>query len=278
MRSFLSLSVAVIALVMGLCLSADADEAVVVMTNGDRFVSTQVWEDAGKIRFNMQGLVVTVNKEEVAAIIPTGRGQTRPTPSPQTPGAPSTTGTGKRDGGRDTAHGSEPMVQQTPPAPDSTDRVRGRMAANRAQQPPAERPIEAIGLDGMTWRMAHEQIAGLEKVATDPAFGGIDQYWRPDQPLAFGNALLDGLTYGFWQNQLYAIVMWAEGRIGYERLRKEVTTRFGQGRRTEGDTQNHVWVGDSTQRMLEFDPELNMAIFIMRSTELHQQIRQHHPN
>ncbi|MCJ8502406.1 hypothetical protein [Desulfatitalea alkaliphila] len=266
-----------IVLVIALWSPARADtQLIVVMTSGDRFPSSQVWEEGDKIRFNMQGLVVSVNKEEVAAIIPATQGGASPPPLPATP---------------PTAHSAAPdggvLADNLPttvrPGPDRrhspNDRARGERENAQQLRSGTQQPqvVDEIGIDGVAWRISPEQMDGLQRLDTDPAFGGIDQYWRPDHPLSFDNALLDGLVYGFWNLQLYTIVMWAEGRIGYERLRKALITRFGPGRRTGDAARHDVWVGETTQRMLEFDTTRNMAIFVMRSTALHEQIRRLYP-
>lgn len=266
-----------IALLIALWSPAGADtQRIVVMTSGDRFPSNQVWEEGDKIRFNMQGLVVSVNKEEVAAIIPAAQGSAA---SPPLQATPPTVGSAAPDGA--VLADNRPGTVRPGPDPWRSQDERARRGHDdvpaQSADPLQQVALDAIGIDGVAWRLSPEQMDGLQRLDTDPAFGGIDQFWRPDHPMTFDNALLDGLVYGFWNQQLYTIVMWAEGRIGYERLRKALIARFGPGRRTGDAARHDVWVGETTQRMLEFDTTRNMAIFVMRSTALHEQIRRLYP-
>ena len=129
----------------------------------------------------------------------------------------------------------------------------------------------------MAWRMTPTKISGLQKVETDPAFGGIDQYYLPDQPMVFAGAPIAGLVYGFWQNQLYSIMIWSEGRIGYRQLKHGVFSAYGRGIQRRLDVERYVWDEPQTQRLLEFDEERKIGLFIMRSTELDAVIKEHYP-
>jgi hypothetical protein len=243
--------------------SSRADE--VVMTTGERFVSSKVWEENGKIRFNMHGLVVSVNKADVAAVIgssgtgPSNVGNRHVTPSQfHTPPA--------------TKAKAKPTVKPDPaataPAPEHT------------APPPQKRhaKVRGIGFNGISWHMRPADLPGLEKFKTEPAYGGIDQYWRPDGAMTLGNVLLDGLVFGFWQNRLYTIMMWVDGRPGYDRLEKIVLERYGGGQKSKKHQDRYVWVDDrTTDRMLEFDEERNIGLFWMRSRELDSHLKRTYP-
>lgn len=269
MKTIAKIVITAIALTLVSFAASWAQEIVVVMTTGERFVSSKVWEEDGKIRFNMQGLVVSVNQEQVAAILrddgerPSPVDNHKPGPSPEVDARPPPSPAPSL---------SNQSVAPTPMTPKNPMPPSGHSSTFT---PPV---FDDIGLNGLVWRMPSEQIPGLEKIETDPAFGGIDQHWRPDQPLVFEEALLDGLVFGFWHNQLYSIVMWAEGRIGYNRLRNTVFDRFGRGRQSSPNVDRYVWAGPETQRMLEFDEDTKTGLFIMRSSALHAQIRQRYPD
>ncbi len=126
--------------------------------------------------------------------------------------------------------------------------------------------------------MSAARLPGGKKLKTDPAFGGIDQYYQPDQPLLFAGVPLDGLVFGFWQDRLYSVMMWANGRIGYDRLRGAIFSAFGRGAQLKSDIERYVWEEPSTQRMLELDDELKTGIFIMRSSEIDAIIKSRYPH
>lgn len=240
-----------------------ADE--VIMTTGERFTTSRVWEEGGKIRFNMQGLLVSVHKEEVAAVV-RGAGdppaavridpEPRHKPAQEIPDPDKTVRSPKAE---------------TLNAPEATSLPLPRPANGAGKSSPSaarKTDTSGTGLEGVSWRMTPSALPGIEKIKTDPAYGGVDQYWRPGQRLQFGNAALDGWTYGFWQEQLYTIIMWANGRIGYDRMKREIFARYGQGIQRRPEVERFVWDGDPSQRMLEFDDKLNTGIFVMRSSEV----------
>jgi hypothetical protein len=263
--------------------SVIADEVTVVMSTGERFVTSEVWEEDGKIRFNMQGLMVSVKNDEVAGIIRSQRGGFAEAQPPDS--APANelaanikTGSLPLPAGTDPAqHAAQP--QGPIRRPHKSLHTERNTVPNASRTSAARlRTSEEIGLDGLVWRLSPAQIAGLEKIETDAAFGGIEQHWRPDQPLTFNDADLTGLVYGFWNDQLYSVMMWADGRIGYDLLRKAIFARFGPGRQNNSNVERYVWVGEETQRMLEFDTKRNTGIFIMRAGRLHAQIRALYPD
>jgi hypothetical protein len=248
--------------------AVDADE--VVLTSGERFSSPKVWEENGKIRFNMHGLVVNVNKSDVAAVIRTsGTAKSVSQPAqrnpvqPQSTDAPSST--------MPSPHKVSPPVKQPlPPAQGAANPVQKRAAPKRIAQ--------GIGFSGISWHMRPNDLPGLTKIKTEPVYGGVDQYWRPDGSMTLGNVLLDGLVFGFWQNRLYSIMMWVEGEPGYRRLQKVVFDRYGEGQQSKNSQKQYVWVKDkTTDRLLEFDGERNIGIFWMRSRELDAHIKQIYP-
>jgi hypothetical protein len=225
-----------------------ADE--VIMKTGDRFTSSRVWEEDDKVLFDMQGLIVKVNKREVAAVIRGGRSTAFPS---------------QPDPGRQTA---APPVSNPPP----------RKSPSPADSDKHLSPkVRGIGFDGLVWQIPPGQIRGIAKLGTDPTYGGIDQYWRPAGNLALGEVLLDGLVFGFWRNRLYTIMLWVDGKPAYTRLQKAVFDRYGSGRKNEKGLQRYIWIDDTTDRMLEFDQKSNTGIFWMRSRELDMQVKQLYP-
>lgn len=235
-----------------------ADE--IILTTGDRFTSPKVWEEGDKVLFDMQGLIVNVNKKDVAAVI---RG-THPTgsaafPDQSNPGSQRITPPALAPQPAD-----KPVLSQKPADP-----------IDRNQHPKTK--IQGIGFDGLTWQMHPRDISGIDKLGTDPSYGGIDQYWRPAGNLTLGDVLLDGLIFGFWQNRLYTILVWVNGKPAYTRLQRSVFERYGPGRKNEKGLERYIWIDGTTDRMLEFDPQRNTGIFWMRSRDLDIQVKRLYP-
>jgi hypothetical protein len=243
----------------------DADE--VVLTSGERFSSPKVWEEKDKIRFNMHGLVVSVNKSDVAAVIRTnGTVKSGFQPTQRNPIQPPSTGAPSVK--TPSPHKvSGPAKQPPPPSQAAANPVQKRAASKRI--------VQGIGFNGISWHMRPDDLPGLAKIKTEPVYGGIDQYWRPDGSMTLGNVLLDGLVFGFWQDRLYSIMIWVEGEPAYRRLQKVVFDRYGEGQKSKNSQDQYVWVKDkTTDRLLEFDKKRNIGIFWMRSRELDAHIKQ----
>lgn len=246
----------------GLCFihASYADE--VVMTTGEHFTTSKVWEEDGKIRFNMHGLVVSVNKADVASI--TGTDGSAPRPRQHSPARP-------HSPLPEQASRNEPLVtaKVNPPTPTPPSPV-------KRTNPKAK--IKGIGFNGISWHMRPTELPGLQKIKTEQAYGGIDQYWRPDGSMTMGDVLLDGLVFGFWQNRLYSIMLWVDGKSGYDGLERVVLDRYGTGKKSKTVENRYVWVDDkTTDRLLEFDKERNIGVFWMRSRDLDSHIKKIYP-
>jgi hypothetical protein len=235
-----------------------ADE--VVMITGEHFTTSKVWEEDGKIRFNMHGLAVSVNKSDVASIMVTGGSTSQaphrePSPSP----APQ----------QKHASQKELVTAKVSPPPSPHSPV-------KKIKPKAN--IQGIGFNGISWHMRPTELPGIEKIKTEEAYGGIDQYWRPDGSMTLGDVLLDGLVFGFWQNRLYSIMLWVDGKSGYDGLQRVVLDRYGTGKKSKTVENRYVWVEDkTTDRLLEFDKERNIGVFWMRSRDLDTHIKRIYP-
>ena len=239
---------------------ASADE--VVLTSGERFTSSKVWEENGKIFFDLQGLAVSVSPADVATIIH----------STDTSPLPAVTAAQPTQSGQEAL--PPQLVQPSPEKPEPS--VMPGKSSDR--DPSARKPkARGIGLDGLAWQMKPNEISGITKLNTDPSYGGIDQYGWPAGNLTLGDVLLDGLVFGFWQNRLYSIMCWVDGHPGYMRLQQAVFDRYGPGHKNKNGLERYVWLDDTTHRMLEFDSKLNTGIFWMRSSSLDRQIKQLYP-
>ena len=243
----------------------------IVLNTGETFVSSQVWEQGDKIRFNMHGLIVNVNKADVEQVIsdqnlqPASDDATAAAPqmNPPVNGMPETTD-----------HHSEPVVDTAV----QNNNPDAKPSQPQQRAPVASRSVNGTGLQGLHWNASPESISGLVKIKTDPVYGGLDQYHRPDESLNLGGARLDGMVYGFWRDRLYSIMFWVDGRPGYRSLAETVRSYYGNGTPSTTGLERYIWQDRDTDRMLEFDTQLNAGIFWMRSRELDHQIKQIYPD
>lgn len=243
-----------------------ADE--IIMITGETFSSPKVWKEDGNIRFSLHGLIVSVEESEVAQIIRT-QDSPRPTRKPAQPQHQAPASLLPPQTPEPTIH-TKPVMRkpETSPRPVTPSR---RKNQNNAMKPSAD---VGIGLKGLYWHLEPSDLPDLKKVETDPMYGGIDQYYRENETMKLGAAVLDGKIYGFWRNRLYMITMWVEGPPAYKRLRKAVFKRYGRGRQNSDGLERYTWEGPTTDRLLEFDEQLNTGLFWMRSRALDDEIKQ----
>lgn len=257
----------------GFTLPAAADK--LILNSGEEFETNQIWEEGDTIRFSMHGLMVSVEKEDVKAIV-------RDPVDPMTPAV------------------DAPDAQKAPPLPEEERQVAPapvqsqgdgtpQQSGNPQEPAPASAPpvippapmtrsVRGTGLSGLFWKAPPDSIAGLVKTSTEPSYGGITQYQRPGrEDLRLGQTRLDGMVYGFWRDQLYTIMMWVEGRPGYQRLKETVSGYYGTGRPSASGLERYIWKDADTDRMLEFDASLNTGIFWMRSQDLDKLIKRIYP-
>jgi hypothetical protein len=244
----------------------------IVLHSGEIFNSPKIWEAGDKIHFDMNGLTVSVKKEDVRAII-RHQDASAPLNSMTAPGTP-------ESATRTDPHVHSPTVGENP-------HDTGRSVAkpqptpvlfHNASRHPLTRSIRGTGMKDLVWRAPPSSLPGLVKIKTEPAYGGVDQYRRPQDDLRIGKARLDGMVYGFWKNQLYSVTLWVDGRPGYQILKKTIRTHYGDGQPSESGQERYVWRDKDSDRMLEFDDQLNTGIFWMRSRSLDREIKRLYPD
>lgn len=252
----------------GLSLPGTADK--LILNSGEEFNTNQIWEERDTIRFSMHGLMVSVQKDDVKAVV-------------QDPGEPMTPAVAAPD--LQTAPFAPDEKRQVDPLPTQGQGDDNRLPPENPPQPaspvspstPTTRSVRGTGLSGLYWKAPPDSIAGLVKTATEPSYGGIDQYQRPGDDLRLGQTQLDGMVYGFWRSQLYTIMMWVEGRPGYQRLKETINAYYGAGQPSASGLERYIWKDADTDRMLEFDENLNTGIFWMRSQDLDKLIKRIYP-
>lgn len=250
-------------------LSIMADE--VIMTTGEKFSSEKVWEENGNIRFNMHGLIVSVDKSEVAHII-RNVADPQPTPESTAPAMPAPLQKPAKEN-------ATPIIKplEAPRQAANETRTRKPKRLKKPDESVQQDKISGTGLVGIRWHLMPSDLPGLVKLDTEPLYGGIERYYRPDEDMQLGTAGLDGKVYGFWRDRLYTITMWAEGPPAYKRLKKAVFDHYGRGRKNSNGLERYVWTNPTTDRLLEFDSKLDTGLFWMRSRILDEKIKQLYP-
>ncbi|MBI5062655.1 MAG: hypothetical protein HZB87_04090, partial [Desulfatitalea sp.] len=140
--------------------SAWADQ--IVMTSGERFVTEKIWMQGDKIRFSMQGLVVSVHKNEVAAVI-RGDGQPMPTPAPTPLSIPTPDpipSPGPTPGPTDAPTASPAPSPARPPRQPWSTEEGGRPSPSPSPSPVRKSVVQGTGLEEATWGMPSRELPG----------------------------------------------------------------------------------------------------------------------
>jgi hypothetical protein len=270
----------------------------VILTSGEKFQTDRSWREDGRLKFRLNGLVVSVPQGDVAKVV--GSETATATPAkrqkatqslPAAPVMTVTTADGLRSQRQkrlqnalrlpppEPASAHKPLPppgsKPTPGRPAPPDRIPQLQVANPPATPsiPSNRSV----FRDLAWGMRPSSMPGLLLSQTNPAYGGVDEFFYPEEDLKLGEAPLNGIVYGFWQNRLYTITIWADGRPRYEKLRRWVIDTYGSGHQRKKEVERRIWYGDGSDRLLEFDETLNTGIFWMRSQKLHARIKQIQP-
>lgn len=267
----------------------------VILTSGEKFQTDRTWSEDGRLKFRLNGLVVSVPESDVAKVVTpdTAADTAAPmaaAPSTLLPEVPATTPAPLSRKQRLQSALQLPPPQTTqegagtkgakPTQPTKAPRAREKQKSETldgghpaAPDQPAATPFRGV-FRNLAWGMRPTSIPGLLHSQTTPAYGGVDEFYHPDEVLQLGAAPLDGIVYGFWQNRLYTITVWADGRPRFEKLRQWVLDTYGPGQPSKTGAERQVWYGNGSDRLLEFDEALNTGIFWMRSEKLHARIKQ----
>jgi hypothetical protein len=287
------------ALTVGILTPVSARGEWIILSSGERFQTDRSWREDGRLKFRLNGLVVSVPENDVAQVVPA---QTTPK-TPEAEGRPAPSGLQKPSKPSDTMQSQrkqrlqkalllprpEPKArhQELPEPverPNRSTETLDRALADKGPDQPAPAPSSAAVsppsrrvFRDLAWGMRPSSMPGLILSQTNPAYGGVDEFFYPDEELKLGTAPLNGIVYGFWQNRLYTITIWTDGRPSYEKLRRWVIDTYGPGRQRQKEVERQVWYGDGSDRLLEFDEALNTGLFWMRSAKLHARIVEMQP-
>lgn len=275
------------ALVLLVSVNARADW--IILTSGEKFQTDRSWTEDGRLKFRLNGLVVSVPTSDVAQVLtPKTAVPDVMAHKPEAVNTPQQEVPNRKQRLHSAVQLPPPKTTLFKPKKKPVGKLRPTKGSNSAVNPagkdPKSHPTVAANesvpkpsrgvFRDLAWGMRPSSIPGLLLSQTNPAYGGVDEFFHPDEVLQVGKAPLTGIVYGFWQNRLYTITVWADGRPRYEKLRQWVLDTYGSGHPSKTGAERQVWYGSGSDRLLEFDETLNTGIFWMRSEKLHARIQQ----
>jgi hypothetical protein len=215
----------------------EAGADVVILKSGEMVQTQKAWKENGEVLYLQGGRVVRIDAGEVERLI----------------GSP-----------------VPPEGKSPPDAPFPPDAPRAGQAL-----PPPSPTDDDIGYLDLKWGQPLALFEGLIGVATDPAYGGVQQYVKKQGNQHFGRAGVDNIVYGFWRDRLYTIVVQTSNFLDFRDLKAEVFRRYGAGIQNRADVEKYYWTDKGSDRLLSYDYDSDRGFLWMRSRALHEKVRVH---
>lgn len=111
------------------------------------------------------------------------------------------------------------------------------------------------------------------QLLTDGGAAGTQIYVRPDEALAIGDARLDGVTYGFFQERLYFVAIFTSGRRNAQAVLNSFQAAYGPGAAVAGEAVEFVWQGSRVMLHFRQDPATGVGMAAITSLEMDAQVK-----
>jgi hypothetical protein len=132
---------------------------------------------------------------------------------------------------------------------------------------------EPDGFRGIVWGTDISQLKDLEFVKVDPKTG-IKLYKRKKDNMIIGNANLDAIYYGFYENKFYAVVAQTLFFTDFEELKKACFENFGKGNQPRLYFDEYFWDGEKVKISLIYDRAAINGTLMIVSKELDRVLKE----
>ena len=230
----------------------------IILKTGEAIETRKAWEQGDKIFFDLNGLVLNVDKRNVQHIK-----------------------RAKLDRIDSSLNPNKKKVVLS--IRDNETRRKNVLPKGNIQKPSSPRssnvynevlkPLNFGGFRDLRWGQKASNVEGLQKIDSQPDLDGIIEYFRPDDILKIADAELKSIVYSFWYEKLYTVTIWTEGRHNYFALREEVFRQFGKGRKSEKHHERYIWSDKKTDRMLEYIERGEFGLLWLRSKVIDRQLK-----
>jgi hypothetical protein len=128
------------------------------------------------------------------------------------------------------------------------------------------------GFRGARFGARAESIAGMELISKSGA-RGMEVYVRPSDVLELGDAKLDGVTYGFYQDELYFVAVFTSGGRNSRAALEQLQKIYGPGTRVGDQADEYVWRGRKVILHFRADPATAMSMIGYTSLPIDARVR-----
>jgi hypothetical protein len=125
------------------------------------------------------------------------------------------------------------------------------------------------GFGGLTWGTEFSTVQDQFVYSrTNPSLGGIKYYTRKNDKMTFGEAELNGIEYGFWQEKFCAVRVYFFGYTNFSSLKNFLFERFGPGTQPNDFIEVYFWFSFPEALIhIGYDETTQKGIFTMVSKE-----------
>lgn len=126
---------------------------------------------------------------------------------------------------------------------------------------------EPDGFRGIVWGTDISQLKDMEFIKVDPKTG-IRLYKRKKDNMKIGNANLDAIYYGFFNNKFYVVIAETLFFTDFEELKRACFENFGKGDQPRLYFDEYFWDGEKVKISLIYDRASINGTLMIVSKEL----------
>ncbi|MCX7769820.1 MAG: hypothetical protein N2202_01930 [Proteobacteria bacterium] len=135
---------------------------------------------------------------------------------------------------------------------------------------------EPDGFRGIVWGTDISQLKDMEFVKVDPKTG-IKLYKKKKDNMTIGNANLDALYYGFFENKFYAVIAQTMFFTDFEELKRACFENFGRGEKPRLYYDEYFWDGEKVKISLIYDRSAIIGTLMIVNKELDKMVKDNRP-
>ncbi len=128
------------------------------------------------------------------------------------------------------------------------------------------------GYRGIEFGTSPDSVEGFEFVS-DRGAGGTEIYTLASEPLELGDATLDAVTYGYFDDKLYFVALFTSGRGNGIKALAALEERYGKGTPVFSEAKEYVWHGRHVTLHFREDSATHMGMIGFTSVSLAAQVR-----
>jgi len=136
---------------------------------------------------------------------------------------------------------------------------------------------EPEGFRDITWGSDIKDLKDMEFVRLDPKTG-IKLYQKKKDNLMIGNAKLDAIYYGFYNDKFYVVIAQTLFFTDFEELKKACFEYFGKGEQPRLYYDEYFWDGERVKISLVYDRYAINGTLMIVSKELEKYIKNNEHN